>query len=383
MADMINSLFGADLGAIARQQSMDTSNQALQFAQLTPMQQAQYSMYQGASNFGRGLMGAAGFEDPRLVQARQMQQVKDWIGQSGVDINTPEGLAQAAQYAQSIGATEGAMFLGQQAQSMRKSYAEEQYKLAQAQAALREKKGTPEHQAQQIRLGQLQALYGEEEGANRFMIEQQQLAERRSPKTTVNVVSQQESEFSKSLGKVQGDLMKGAYDKRTGAIATLDTLSKMASLNDQDLISGSYAKGRVGAANLLNTLGLASEADVNRLSNSQQFNKVAGDLVLANIKQLGYNPSNADVKFLNETLPQLESSPQARKALINWMASKAQGVIQETNRMEQYAVKNKSLNGYQPILPNFNPTGTVKTGVSALSDEELAAKIAAAKQGVK
>lgn len=133
MADnIIGSLFGADLGNIARQQYVDTGNQAMQFAQLTPMQQAQFSMYQGASNLGRGLMGMAGFEDPRLQQARQMQQVKEWIAQNGVDINSPEGLAQAAQYAQSIGATEGAVYLGQQSNQMRTQMSEQQLRQAQA-----------------------------------------------------------------------------------------------------------------------------------------------------------------------------------------------------------------------------------------------------------
>ena len=123
MADIVGSLFGASPQAVQAEMTAPIFNRAQQFAQLNPMQQAQYGIYSGGAMLGQGIGGLLGGEDPRLVQARQMQQVKEWIAQSGVDINSPEGLAQAAQYAQSIGATEGAMFLSQQAMAKRQSIA--------------------------------------------------------------------------------------------------------------------------------------------------------------------------------------------------------------------------------------------------------------------
>lgn len=119
MAEIVGSLFGMTPQQAQAEITAPIFNRAQQFAQLNPMQQAQYGLYSGGAMLGQGVAGLLGGEDPRLVQARQMQQVKNWIAQSGVDINSPEGLAQAAQYAQSIGATEGAMFLGQQAQRMK------------------------------------------------------------------------------------------------------------------------------------------------------------------------------------------------------------------------------------------------------------------------
>ena len=75
------------------------------------------------SGLGRAAASLLGAEDPRLQQAKQIEQVKQWIAQSGIDMNTPEGLAQAAQYAQSIGAVEGAMFFGQQAMAAKQQLA--------------------------------------------------------------------------------------------------------------------------------------------------------------------------------------------------------------------------------------------------------------------
>lgn len=120
MADIVGSLFGVTPQMIQAENVAPIFRRAEAFANLTPMQQAQFGIYSGGAMLGQGLGGLMGGEDPRLIQAKQMQQVKDWIAQSGVDVNTPEGLTKAAQYAQSIGATEGAMVLGNQALQMRK-----------------------------------------------------------------------------------------------------------------------------------------------------------------------------------------------------------------------------------------------------------------------
>ena len=145
--DIVGSLFGSSPQQVQAEMVAPIFNRAQQFAQLKPMQQAQYGLYSGGAMLGQGIGGLLGGEDPRLVQARQMEQVKQWIAQSGVDINSPEGIAQAAQYAQSIGATEGAMYLGQQAQQMRRASAEETLKLAQAQKATQVKANEASDQA--------------------------------------------------------------------------------------------------------------------------------------------------------------------------------------------------------------------------------------------
>ena len=132
MADIVGSLFGVAPQAVQASIANPMFERAAAFAQMDPMQRAQFGLYSGGAMLGQGIGGLLGGEDPRLVQARQMQQVKDWISKNGVDINSPDGLSQAAQYAQSIGATEGAMVLGQQAQQVRRAASEEQLKTAQA-----------------------------------------------------------------------------------------------------------------------------------------------------------------------------------------------------------------------------------------------------------
>jgi len=373
---IVSSLFGLPPDLVAQQQAMsnlqNSQQTALQYAQMDPMQRAQYAMFQGASGATGGLMSAFGPKSAAVQRAENEALFQQELKKRGISLNNVQGYAAAAQLAPEFGLGDLVPKLGMAAvqldkeiataEKARRISAEEQRSTAIWEQAVKDSGGDRAKAAQNLESKEYQ------------MDIQKRLAGR----TVVNVSQQQESEFSKELGKIQGKQMEKAYNTRDAAVSTLGTLTKMSELNDQQLISGSFAGGRVGAANLLNTLGLASETDAKRLSNSQQFNKVAGDLVLANIKQLGYNPSNADVKFLNETLPNLESSPAARRALINWMATKAQGSIAEVKNMEGYALKNRSLNGYVPSIPNFNPTGGTTSAnmpkpLSEMSTEELRA----------
>jgi len=145
----------------------------------------------------------------------------------------------------------------------------------------------------------------------------------------------------------------------------LNSLKRLNELNQQDLISGSFAAGRVGATNFLSTLGLASGKDVDRLSASENYQKTAGDVILATLGgRLGSGFSNADREFIQSLVPQLENSPQARKQLIEFMVKKNQGIVDETTRLENYARDKKTLKGFVPKIPIFG--GQSSSGSSAL-----------------
>lgn len=378
---IVGSLFGLTPELVAQQQAMgnlqSSQNTAMQYAQLDPMQRAQYAMFQGASGATGGLLNAVGPESAQVQRAKQEMALRQAMADKGISLDNPQGFVEGAKLAMQMNLPDIAAKMGMAGAQLDKE-------MATAEKARRIDAG--DQRANAIWEQAIKDAGGDRAKAALNLENkeyQMELQKKVAGRTVVSVTNQQESEFSKTLGKIQGQQMEGAYNTRNAAVKTLDTLSKMSSLNDKDLISGSFAGPRAATANFLNTIGLASNADAKRLSNTQQFEKVAGDLVLSNIKQLGYNPSNADVTFLNKTLPNLEASPQARKDLINWMAIKAQGAITEVKNMEQYAVKNKSLNGYTPVVPNFNPTGGegTKTGVQTLSNEELAAQIARLKKG--
>jgi hypothetical protein len=85
------SLFGMTPQAIQAQRAAELQQQALRFAQLTPMQQAQMGLFQAGSQLGTGLAGLMGYEDPEIAQAKARQGLL-----SGLDASDPQALRAAA-----------------------------------------------------------------------------------------------------------------------------------------------------------------------------------------------------------------------------------------------------------------------------------------------
>jgi len=208
--------------------------------------------------------------------------------------------------------------------------------------------------------------------------------DRTTSKTNVGVkLPEGESEFVKRLGTKDADRVDAAITTRDTAVSSLNSLNKLATLPADQLIGGQFASGRVGATNLLSTLGLASPSDVNKLNKSQEYQKVAGDVILQTLGgKLGSGFSNADRDFIAGLVPQLETSPEARRQLIQFMQGKNQEIVQETLRLENYARQNKGLSGYTPKIPLSVTPSTPSTAnpYAGLSDAELNAKIEAAKR---
>jgi hypothetical protein len=192
-------------------------------------------------------------------------------------------------------------------------------------------------------------------------------------------ITTQETEFAKGLGQAQKARYENALTLRENAISALNTFDQLSRLNDQGLISGSFATGRVGATNLLNTLGLISASDSATLARSENYQKVAGDAILAALGgKLGAGFSNEDRKFIQSLVPQLENSAAARRQLIDFMVSKNRSIVGETTRLIDYAENKRTLNGFVPSVPL--PSGGAGGGVQALSDEELRRRYEAARK---
>lgn len=176
-----------------------------------------------------------------------------------------------------------------------------------------------------------------------------------------------ESEFVKQLAKEDAQELSKARGTSKAAAEELKSLQKLQELNQQQLVSGSFATNRVGVLNLLNTLGMTSGKDTQTLANSEQYSKVTGDLLLDKIKKLGTQPSSTDREFIAKILPQLENSAAARQELINYLANRASEVVLEVRAMDTYARKNRGLGGYVPSIPLAGQP----LDVSTMSTEQL------------
>jgi hypothetical protein len=202
--------------------------------------------------------------------------------------------------------------------------------------------------------------------------DQIKLASAKAMSVRVGVDVKGEEAFAKGLGELDAKAVAAARDKRDSSLAALGSLKQLNALNQNDLISGSFATGRVGATNLLASLGLASGKDVDKLATSENYQKVAGDVILSTLGgRLGAGFSNEDRKFIQSLVPQLENSALARKQLIEFMTKKNQDIVTETSRMEDYARKNKSLNGFVPTIPMVNAPSAGNKPLNQMSTQEL------------
>jgi hypothetical protein len=404
--------------------------EGITLAQLDPASRGAAMTYAGAKGLGGAIGGAFGIEDPQL----KLISARNSIAQQ-IDQTDPESILKGAQMLAQAGDQQGAMALAQYARQAQSEMAQAQQRRAAAAASMaqagRERvqadpfqklvesgKYTPASLAEYQRTGlpadlvlyekpekptsanikeigvaeatrepvyldvnnDQQFIYKKDETGKQVRVPFTGGVDRKVSETKVGGVTLPagESEFVKQLGKKDADRVDAAITVRDTAVSTINSLNKLASLPDNQLITGQFATGRVGATNLLVTLGLAAPSDTNRLVSSQEYQKVAGDVILQTLGgKLGSGFSNADREFIQGLIPQLETNPAARRQLISFMQNKNQEIVKESIRLENYARDKNGLKGFEPKIP-MSVAPTQPRPYSGLTNEQLEAKIRAA-----
>jgi hypothetical protein len=430
MADIVASLFGLTPEMYGEQQRTSSLAEGIRLAQLDPATRGAAMTYAGARGLGNAIGGAMGVQDPQLQMISARQSIAKQIDQTN-----PESILQGAKMLSQMGDQQGAMALAQYARQAQVQIAEQQQRLAAGQASLaaakRERvqadpfqklvesgKYTPASLAEYQRTGlpadlvlyekpekptganikevgvaestrepvyldvnnDQQFIYKKDETGKQVRVPFTGGVDRTTAKTNVGGIKlpEGESEFVKELGKLDAKKVSEAVLTRETATSTINSLNKLASLPDNQLITGQFATGRVGATNLLVTLGLAAPSDTNKLVSSQEYQKVAGDVILQTLGgKLGSGFSNADREFIQGLIPQLETNPNARRQLISFMQNKNQEIVKESIRLENYARSNRGLTGFEPKIP-MSVAPSQPRPYSGLSDAELKARIRAA-----
>ena len=343
MADnIVGGLFGVDPAALQRQQQLADQQTAYRYAQLNPMEQAKFSQFAGGAGLARAAGGLLGMEDPELAKASKIKQIA-----SQVDLTSSEGLRKLAAEIKDF-APQEALMAAKRADEVDVSRATVYQKTKEAQPKTEEI----------VNMGNYQRFLAQANGDTQLAAqlyrddENRQKDRRAALGASKTILPAGESEFVKQLGKNDAGVVTKAMETRANAVGTLQSLDKLGQLNDNQLISGTFAEGRVGAANLLNTLGLASKDDVARISSSQQYSKVAKDVVFQTLgSKLGAGFSNEDRAFVEALIPKLETSPEARRQLITYMRTKNQLIADESTRLENYARENNGLKGFKYSVP--------------------------------
>jgi len=424
--NIVAGLFGLTPQMYGEQQRTSALAEGIRLAQLSPEAAGAAMTYAGARGLGGAIAGALGAEDPQLKLISARNSIAQQIDQSD-----PESILKGAQMLAQMGDQQGAMALAQYARQAQSEIAQAQQRRAAAAASMaqagRERvqadpfqklvesgKYTPASLAEYQRTGlpadlvlyekpekptsanikeigvaeatrepvyldvnnDQQFIYKKDETGKQVRVPFTGGVDRKVSETKVGGVTLPagESEFVKQLGKLDAKKVSEAMVTRETATSTIKSLNKLASLPDNELITGQFATGRVGIANLIQTLGLASASDAKKVAGSQEYQKVAGDVILQTLGgKLGSGFSNADREFIQGLIPQLETNPNARRQLISFMQNKNQEIVAETIRLENYARDKNGLKGFEPKIP-MSVAPTQPRPYSGLSDANLKQK---------
>lgn len=420
--DIVQGLFGLTPEAYQANQYQQAQADALRFAQLDPLQQAAYGTYLGGRQLGGAIGQALGAQDPQLQMISRTQSLLRGINPAD-EKSIEAGIQEAAQFnpqlAFSLKDTLQQLRLNKSKISAEEALTEQRLREKQAadpfEQLVRTAKYTPASMAKYKKSGNpsdlelseketkanikeigvaattgeavyldvnndKQYIYTTDANGKQTRKEYSGPVDRTTAKVTATATSKGEEAFTQELGKLDAKAVSDAQKARDASIASVKALNTLASYPDDKLISGAFANNRVGVANFLNTIGLASGIDKERISNSQQYQKVAGDVILQTLGgKLGSGFSNADREFIASLVPQLETSPGARRKLIDFMQRKNQDIIKEATNLEQYARQNKGLGGYAPTIPlSQTPSNPA---LAALSDDQLKALLEAKRKG--
>lgn len=129
--DIVGSLFGVTPEMYQQRQAAQADAAALQYAQLTPMQQAQYAIGRGAYGLAGALGGALGAQDPQL----QLISARNAIAKQ-INYNDPASIMEGVQSLSKAGDTVGAMQLADVARKLQSEMAQTFQRTAAGRASL-------------------------------------------------------------------------------------------------------------------------------------------------------------------------------------------------------------------------------------------------------
>lgn len=175
--------------------------------------------------------------------------------------------------------------------------------------------------------------------------------------------------FNEQLGKddaAQLQKYRAAADSSASMLKTLTELEKL----NPTAMAGGGAQARAAVSNWLSGWTGVDITDPTVLSNTQQYNAIVSKSVLDALGgSLGAGTSNADVAFIQKTVPQLEYSAEARQALIDYMGKRAKENIELYQRARAYGEQNGGLRGFDSIsgaFPGSSPMPAGSADIDAL-----------------
>lgn len=361
------SLFGPTADEVQRQMAAEAQQAAFKQAQLNPLQQLTYTGAQAGTAIGGAVANMAGYKDPRIVQAEKAKAIQDALAKRGMDFNKPDevynyladqfaaaGMGEQAIQAKLTGfdvALKGQKTEAEIAELKARAAKEAQLKQTEISRLMGERKAAQDANnpdlvaaidGQIAKIQHIAPISGTEGTGNpdekvhvirdgkdpSKVLATGEVQKTSPPKTTVSVGGPKVimagdsggmTSYLSDVGKQHAALLAKGKD----AAQSLGIIENMSKLSDMGVISGPFSKYQLQLSKMLGALG-ASSADTQKIvGNSEVFNSNATELVMKTLGgKLGGNVSNTDLEFVQNLVPQLEHSPQARKELFNYIKAK-------------------------------------------------------------
>mgnify|MGYP003333912219 CR=1 FL=1 len=368
---IVGGLFGLTPEMYQQAQRERERAEALQFAQLSPIESAKFGMYQAGQQLGRGIGTLLGVEDPQLKMIAQQQQIL-----RNIDPNDPESLAQGARMASEMGNARLASALSKQASDIALNRASIAQKLRERQASdpfnqlVSSGKYTPESLAAYRESGniadlklvekfekpesrsELQKLLDELALLDPVKDKQKYDALRgrinilttREPRASVSVtIPPQERSEQGKRGEMLVQEYKDISNAAKLATKSLPSLQIQEGIIDAGFKTGFGAPAQKAAASVLGALGITDAEKF--ATNAQTFYSASQGAVLQKQLEQKGPQTESDAQRITATGAQLGNTPEANKFIINVAKAQFKRDIKQRNFYDDWWSKNKTYDG--------------------------------------
>jgi hypothetical protein len=339
MAEIVNSLFGVSPEQLMRQRQATDASNAFKFAQLDPLEQAKFSIYQGSAGLGRGVQGLLG-GDPELEKVSAIKQLS-----SQFDLTSPTGMREFAKSLQQIAPNE-AMMAAKRADEMDAATGKATLTQAQTVKALREQRIPTSP------LGKLQFERQELLDAGFSPNDPRVLAYDDAIKATGLTGKKAIAASAPGGGPDTSNKAFEAADPealkeyRTQARAASGQLAMIAQARE-NLPTAVTGQGLPSLIRGLNTqlapLGINTET----VANTRNLEQALKSIIAQGIKQYGANPSTVDLQFAVQAAADIKDPLQAITATLNYLETRAKNSVNKADAAEQFLIEKKNLAGFE------------------------------------
>ncbi len=352
--DSILGLF-TDPYQYMQQQNQAQDAAAMKFAQLNPMERAQYGIYRGAGQLGGAAAGALGVQDPALQRQSQRQRLLQ-----GLDWNDPASLANASRAALEMNDVQASREFAMAAERLKATQLETEVKKSQIARNLRERPASMSELSKlQAEREDLIAQFGENDPRVK------EINALINKKTTGKTMGQEIGEgLGQGLGLIGKALSAGLKKEgeETGQFAAKDfnalgsavaagTASKRNIQTMENALNnsftGKFADTKTNIISSLKGLGLDVNKDLlEATSNTELVNAMGTRYVFPLVKNFPGSLAAKELAVLQETAPSSLQQPATIARLVGLLKTDIAENEYTYNQAKKYKEAKNSTIGF-------------------------------------